>query len=66
MQLIAVQTIENCYRSVKLPGSNDGELTINEGDVLVIVEHDLDGSGWTKVMKNDEEGFVPSSYIEVI
>lgn len=66
MQLIGVQTIESCYRSVKLPGSNDGELTINEGDVLVIVEHDLDGSGWTKVMKNDEEGFVPSSYIEVI
>lgn len=57
---------EQCKVLYDFQGSNDGELTINEGDVLVIVEHDLDGSGWTKVMKNDEEGFVPSSYIEVI
>lgn len=64
--MIRVQTMEIIVDLLNSPGSNEGELTINEGDVLVIVEHDLDGSGWTKVMKNDEEGFVPSSYIEVM
>ena len=48
------------------PASNEGELSVNEGDELVILEQDLDNSGWTKVLKDEDEGYVPSSYIEMI
>jgi len=45
-----------------LPGNNEGELSISElrGSVSV-VEQDLDNSGWTKVLKSGEEGYVPST-----
>lgn len=46
--------------------TNEGELSVNEGDELVVLEQDYDNSGWTKVLKDDDEGYVPSAYIELI
>ncbi|KAL1297471.1 hypothetical protein AAFC00_004996 [Neodothiora populina] len=47
-------------------GSGEGELSINEGDIVTIVEPD-DGSGWAKVRSSTAgEGLVPSSYMEVL
>ncbi|XP_068729392.1 formin-binding protein 1-like [Montipora capricornis] len=46
--------------------SNDGELTVSEGEVLFVLEQDHDNSGWTKVLKDEDEGYVPSSYIELL
>lgn len=48
------------------PATNEGELSVNEGEELVVLEQDLDNSGWTKVLKDEDEGYVPSSYIELI
>ena len=39
---------------------------MNEGDEYEVVELDQ-GDGWTRVRRTDmEEGFVPTSYIEVV
>lgn len=36
-----------------------------EGELLYVIEEDK-GDGWTRVRRNeDEEGYVPSSYVEV-
>ena len=31
----------------------------------MVLEEDLDNSGWTKVLKGEDEGYVPSTYIEL-
>ncbi|KAL9988819.1 hypothetical protein ACROYT_G003307 [Oculina patagonica] len=46
--------------------TNEGELSVNEGEVLVVLEQDMDNSGWTKVLKDEDEGYVPSAYIELM
>ncbi|XP_066916625.1 formin-binding protein 1-like [Clytia hemisphaerica] len=45
-------------------GSNEGEMTVFAGEELVITEDD-DG-GWTRVIRGDEEGYIPTSYIQKI
>lgn len=46
-------------------GNNEGTLALAEGEVLFVIEEDK-GDGWTRVRRNEEEeGYVPSSYIEV-
>ena len=43
----------------------DDTISIKEGETLVVVEEDINGSGWTKVRRRGEvgEGFVPTSYL---
>ncbi|KAF4334786.1 BZZ1-Myo3 5p-Bee1p-Vrp1p actin assembly complex component [Fusarium beomiforme] len=43
--------------------SGEGELTVQEGRDVVLLEPD-DGSGWVKVRAGYKEGLVPSSYVE--
>lgn len=56
----------HCRVIYDFQATNDGELTVVEGDELVVLEQDTDNSGWTKVLKDDEEGYVPSTYIEYL
>ncbi|CAH3033855.1 unnamed protein product [Pocillopora meandrina] len=56
----------HCRVIYDFQATNDGELTVVEGDELVVLEQDTDNSGWTKVLKDDEEGYVPSTYIEYV
>ncbi|XP_063792759.1 formin-binding protein 1 isoform X5 [Pseudophryne corroboree] len=43
----------------------DGTISVTEGEVLNVIEEDK-GDGWTRIRRNeDEEGYVPTSYIEV-
>lgn len=45
--------------------SNEGSVPMEEGEEFHVIEEDQ-GDGWTRVRKlNGEEGFVPSSYIEI-
>ena len=44
---------------------NTDELTINEGDILSIVEHD-DGTGWIKAKLGNRSGLIPANYVEYI
>lgn len=48
-----------------LLGHNEGTLAMKEGEVLYIIEEDK-GDGWTRARRqNGEEGYVPTSYIDV-
>ncbi|XP_075041302.1 formin-binding protein 1 isoform X6 [Mixophyes fleayi] len=43
----------------------DGTISVTEGEVLNVIEEDK-GDGWTRIRRNeDEEGYVPTSYVEV-
>lgn len=46
-------------------GQNEGTISMAEGEMLYVIEEDK-GDGWTRVRKNeDEEGYVPTSYIKL-
>ncbi len=46
-------------------GVNEGTISVTEGELLYVIEEDK-GDGWTRVRRNEEEeGYVPSSYVEV-
>uniref|UniRef100_A0A093VV49 High osmolarity signaling protein SHO1 n=1 Tax=Talaromyces marneffei PM1 TaxID=1077442 RepID=A0A093VV49_TALMA len=44
--------------------TGDGEVTVNEGQNIVVLEPD-DGSGWMRVKAGSQEGLVPSAYAEL-
>lgn len=51
--------------SCPLAGHNEGTIAVAEGELLYVIEEDK-GDGWTRVRRNeDEEGYVPTSYVEV-
>ena len=43
--------------------TNEGEISVSEGEHVSIVEHD-DGSGWTAIKYGQHRGLVPTSYFE--
>ncbi|MCJ1465564.1 hypothetical protein MMC07_004182 [Pseudocyphellaria aurata] len=45
--------------------NGSGEISVNEGDEVTIVEPD-DGSGWLSVRNSTETGIVPASYLEIL
>ncbi len=46
-------------------GQNEGTISMTESEMLYVIEEDK-GDGWTRVRKNeDEEGYVPTSYIKL-
>ncbi|XP_051537086.1 formin-binding protein 1-like isoform X7 [Myxocyprinus asiaticus] len=43
----------------------EGTIAVTEGELLYVIEEDK-GDGWTRVRRNEEEeGYVPTSYVEV-
>lgn len=53
------------FHSPPLTGHNEGTIAVAEGELLYVIEEDK-GDGWTRVRRNeDEEGYVPTSYVEV-
>ncbi|KAF7659736.1 hypothetical protein LDENG_00293460 [Lucifuga dentata] len=58
-------TIGTCKALYPFEGHNEGTISVTEGELLYVIEEDK-GDGWTRVRRNEEEeGYVPSSYIEV-
>ncbi|KAL0965247.1 hypothetical protein UPYG_G00278730 [Umbra pygmaea] len=48
-----------------IAGHNEGTISVTEGELLYVIEEDK-GDGWTRVRRNEEEeGYVPTSYVEV-
>ncbi|XP_020313985.1 formin-binding protein 1 isoform X5 [Oncorhynchus kisutch] len=48
-----------------LTGHNEGTISVTEGELLFVIEQDK-GDGWTRIRRNEEEeGYVPTSYVEV-
>jgi hypothetical protein len=44
--------------------SSPFELTVAEGDLVELVEDDVDNSGWIKVKQGSKQGLVPTSYCD--
>ncbi|KAM6048058.1 formin-binding protein 1 isoform 9-T9 [Chlamydotis macqueenii] len=58
-------TIGTCKALYTFEGQNEGTISVAEGEILYVIEEDK-GDGWTRIRKNeDEEGYVPTSYVEV-
>lgn len=46
-------------------GSSEGTISMQEGEVLLVVEEDK-GDGWTRVRRNNgDEGYIPTSYATI-
>ncbi|EMP36624.1 Formin-binding protein 1-like protein, partial [Chelonia mydas] len=57
--------IGHCKAIYPFDGHNEGTLAMKEGEVLYVIEEDK-GDGWTRARRqNGEEGYVPTSYIDV-
>ncbi|XP_073499318.1 formin-binding protein 1-like isoform X4 [Phyllobates terribilis] len=57
--------IGHCKAIYPFDGNNEGTLAMKEGDVMYIIEEDK-GDGWTRARRqNGEEGYVPTSYIDI-
>ncbi|KAM4661815.1 formin-binding protein 1 isoform 12-T12 [Discoglossus pictus] len=58
-------TIGTCKALYPFDGENEGTISVAEGEILNVIEEDK-GDGWTRIRRSeDEEGYVPTSYIEV-
>ncbi|XP_038571082.1 formin-binding protein 1-like isoform X1 [Micropterus salmoides] len=57
--------IGHCKALYSFDGQNEGTLVMAENEVLYIIEEDK-GDGWTRARKQSgEEGYVPTSYVEI-
>ncbi|XP_047428624.1 cdc42-interacting protein 4 homolog isoform X4 [Mugil cephalus] len=57
--------IGNCTAMYNFPGSSEGTISMQEGEVLAVVEEDK-GDGWTRVRRdNGDEGYIPTSYVTI-
>ncbi|MFT7808888.1 formin-binding protein 1-like isoform X3 [Arapaima gigas] len=57
--------IGHCKALYAFDGQNEGTLVMKEDEVLYIIEEDK-GDGWTRARKQSgEEGYVPTSYVEI-
>uniref|UniRef100_A0AAY5F5F8 Formin binding protein 1a n=1 Tax=Electrophorus electricus TaxID=8005 RepID=A0AAY5F5F8_ELEEL len=58
-------TIGTCRALYPFEGQNEGTISMAEGEMLYVIEEDK-GDGWTRVRRSeDEEGYVPTSYIKL-
>ncbi|XP_027022330.1 formin-binding protein 1-like isoform X2 [Tachysurus fulvidraco] len=57
--------VGHCKALYSFDGSNEGTLMMKEEEVMYVIEEDK-GDGWTRVRKQSgEEGYVPTSYVEI-
>uniref|UniRef100_A0A8C2DZE8 Thyroid hormone receptor interactor 10a n=1 Tax=Cyprinus carpio TaxID=7962 RepID=A0A8C2DZE8_CYPCA len=57
--------IGQCTALYSFPGSSEGTISMQEGEVLSVVEEDK-GDGWTRVRRNNgDEGYIPTSYATI-
>ncbi|KAM6316313.1 formin-binding protein 1 isoform 5-T5 [Podargus strigoides] len=57
--------IGTCKALYTFEGQNEGTISVAEGEMLYVISEDK-GDGWTRIRRNeDEEGYVPTSYVEV-
>ncbi|XP_037350209.1 formin-binding protein 1 isoform X9 [Talpa occidentalis] len=57
--------IGTCKALYTFEGQNEGTISVAEGETLYVIEEDK-GDGWTRIRRSeDEEGYVPTSYVEV-
>ncbi|XP_033282865.2 formin-binding protein 1 isoform X12 [Orcinus orca] len=61
----SLPAIGTCKALYTFEGQNEGTISVAEGETLYVIEEDK-GDGWTRIRRSeDEEGYVPTSYVEV-
>ncbi|XP_036710673.1 formin-binding protein 1 isoform X9 [Balaenoptera musculus] len=61
----SLPAIGTCKALYTFEGQNEGTISVVEGETVYVIEEDK-GDGWTRIRRNeDEEGYVPTSYVEV-
>ena len=45
---------------------NEDELSITEGDILIILEKELEDSGWWKGELNGKVGVFPDNFVDIL
>lgn len=45
---------------------NDDELTLEEGDVVVVLDKELEDSGWWKGEHDGKVGVFPDNFVELL
>ncbi|XP_032490643.1 formin-binding protein 1 isoform X7 [Phocoena sinus] len=61
----SLPAIGTCKALYTFEGQNEGTISVVEGETLYVIEEDK-GDGWTRIRRSeDEEGYVPTSYVEV-
>ncbi|XP_076821735.1 formin-binding protein 1-like isoform X2 [Clavelina lepadiformis] len=58
------EPIGTCVALYDFEATSEGALSMKAGETFTVLEAD-NGDGWTRAMKNDLDGYVPTSYIEV-
>jgi len=56
--------IGTCTAQYDYEASSEGEMTMKCGEVFQVLEADS-GDGWTRIVNGDEDGYVPTTYIEI-
>lgn len=56
--------VGTCVALFDFVADSEGSMGMKEGDQFSIIEADK-GDGWTRVIKDDMDGYVPTSYLEV-
>ncbi|XP_041127224.1 formin-binding protein 1-like isoform X2 [Polyodon spathula] len=57
--------VGHCKAIYSFDGQNEGTLAMVEGEIMYIIEEDK-GDGWTRARKQSgEEGYVPTSYVDI-
>ncbi|KAG7263475.1 hypothetical protein CRUP_028961 [Coryphaenoides rupestris] len=57
--------IGRCTAMYNFPGASEGTISMQEGEVLDVVEEDK-GDGWTRVRRaSGDEGYIPTSYVSI-
>ncbi|XP_041481120.1 formin-binding protein 1-like isoform X13 [Lytechinus variegatus] len=59
------EPIGKCRAVYEFKPDDDNLLSMAQGEELELIEKDS-GDGWTRVRRADEEGYVPTSYIELL
>uniref|UniRef100_A0A1A8PX66 Thyroid hormone receptor interactor 10 n=2 Tax=Nothobranchius rachovii TaxID=451742 RepID=A0A1A8PX66_9TELE len=60
-----VAPIGECTAMYNFPGASEGTISMQEGEMLAVVEEDK-GDGWTRVRRNNgDEGYIPTSYVSI-
>ena len=54
----------NVKSLLDIAASSEGEMTMKCGEVFQVLEADS-GDGWTRIVNGDEDGYVPTTYIEI-
>ena len=65
LEIFAI-SVERARVLFSYSAENNDELTIDEGDVVTVLDKDLEDSGWWKGEVNGKVGVFPDNFVELL